>query len=78
MRATELNSAKKRKPTADDFLTLTPAQLRGLANDLDDRIGDMRIDEEQICEEAGYDKLAAWGALAEHLRAEAKDREAAK
>ena len=33
--SSKLNSAKKRKPTADDFLALTSAQLRDLANDLD-------------------------------------------
>lgn len=77
-RDAEIERLRAEHATAGLLLALTSAQLRGLANDLDDRVGDMRIDEEQIREEAGYDKLAAWGALAEHLRAEAKRREAAK
>lgn len=73
-----MSRRKKRAPTVADYHALTPAQLRDLANNIDDRVGDMLIDEDQINEEAGYDQLAAWRALAEYLRAEAKRREAAK
>lgn len=69
-----MSRRKNRKPTAAEYLALTGDQLRDLAGDIDDRVGDMLIDEEQINDEAGYDKLAAWGALAEHLRDEAKKR----
>lgn len=56
------------------FESLTGKQLADLASDIDDRIGDMLIDEEQINEEAGYDKIAAWRGLSDYLRSESGAR----
>lgn len=69
------NARARRLPTVEDFLALTAGQLRDLAADLDNRTDDMLIDAEQIEEEAGYDKIHAWRAVAEHLRDEALRRD---
>jgi len=64
----------RKRTTLADFAALTANQLHELAADLDDRIGDMLVDEEQINEESGFDKIAAWRALVAHLEDEALRR----
>ena len=64
----------RKRTTLADFAALTANKLHELAADLDDRIGDMLIDEEQINEESGFDKIAAWRALVAHLEDEALRR----
>ena len=65
---------KKKGESVEYFRGLTQSNLINLANDLDDQIGDLLIDEEQINKEAGFDKIAAWRSLAAFLRDEAKGR----
>lgn len=69
-----MSKPKYRGATLAHFRQLTSTQLIDLATDLDDRTGDLLIDEGQINEEAGYDKIAAWRSVAAMLRDEATRR----